>query len=93
MCDALGEEGRLVEGGGGESFIVGVGRGAIRIPLLAKMCLALCLLIVLLLPLVPLILVTIIVETVSNKMTKLTTFEAGALPLRLVLVGVLLATL
>ena len=77
MCDALGEEGRLVEGGGGESFIVGVGRGAIRIPLLAKMCLTLCLLIVLLLlPLVPLILITIIVGTVSNKMTKLTTFEA-----------------
>jgi hypothetical protein len=31
----VGEEGRFVEGGGGESLIVGVGRGAIRIPLLA----------------------------------------------------------
>jgi hypothetical protein len=35
------EEGRLVEGGGGESFIVGVGRRTIRVPLLTKVCLAL----------------------------------------------------
>jgi hypothetical protein len=39
-----------------------------------------------------LILVTIIIRTVSNKVTNLTTLEAGALPLRLALVGVLLAT-
>ena len=56
------------------------------------MCLALGLLVVLLLfPLVPLFLVTIIIGTISDKMTNLTTLEAGALPLRLVLVGVLLA--
>ena len=73
----IGEEGRFVEGGGGESFVVGVGRRTIRVPLLAKMCLAFCLLIVLLLlPLVSLFLVTIIVGTVSNKMANLTTFEA-----------------
>jgi hypothetical protein len=40
----------------------------------------------------PLSLVTIIIGTVSNKVTNLTTLEAGALPLRLALVGVLLAT-
>jgi hypothetical protein len=39
-----------------------------------------------------LILVTIIIGTISNKVTNLTTLEAGALPLRLALVGVLLAT-
>jgi hypothetical protein len=73
----VGEEGRLVEGGGGESFVVGVGRRTIRVPLLSKMCLALSLLLSLLLfPLVPLFLVTIIIGTVSDKMTNLTTFEA-----------------
>jgi hypothetical protein len=56
-------------------------------------CLALRFLVSLLLfPLLFLILVTIIIRTVSNKMTNLTTLEAGALPLRLVLVGMLLAT-
>jgi hypothetical protein len=73
----VGEEGRLVEGGGSESFIFGVGGGAIRIPLLPDMCFALGLLVVLfLLPLVSFFLVTFIIGTVSNKMTKLTTFEA-----------------
>ena len=73
----IGEEGRLVKGGGGESFVVGVGRGAIRIPLLSKVCLALSLLVSLLLfPLVPLFLVTIIIGTISDKMINLTTFEA-----------------
>jgi hypothetical protein len=73
----VGEEGRLVEGGGGESFVVGVGRRTIRVPLLAKVCLALSLLVRLLLfPLVPLFLVTIIIGTISDKMTNLTTFEA-----------------
>jgi hypothetical protein len=59
------------------------------------MCLALRLLVVLLLfPLSTLLfLVTIIIGTICDKMTNLITFEAGALPLRLVLVGVLLATL
>ena len=73
----VGEEGRLVEGGGGESFIVGVGGGAIRIPLLSDMCLALGLLVMFLLfPLAPEFLVTFIIGTVSNKMTNLTAFEA-----------------
>ena len=44
----VGEEGRLVEGGGGETFVVGVGRRTIRVPLLAKVCLALSLLVSLL---------------------------------------------
>jgi hypothetical protein len=90
----VGEEGRLVEGGGGESFVVGVGRRTIRVPLLSKVCLALSLLVSLLLfPLVPLFLVTIIIGTISDKMTNLTTFEALALSLCLVLVGMPLATL
>ena len=90
----VGEERRFVEGGGGESFVVGVGRRAIRIPLLSKVCLALGLFVGLLLfPLsaLPLFLVTIIIGTVSNKVTNLTTLEAGALSLRLALVGMLLA--
>jgi hypothetical protein len=91
----VGEEGRLVEGRGGESFIVGVRRRAIRIPLLAKVRLALRLLVGFLflpLPALLLSLVTIIIGTVSNKVTSLTTLEAGALSLRLALVGMLLAT-
>ena len=75
----VGEESRFVEGSGGESLIVGVGGGAIRIPLLAEMRLALGLLVILFLfplPIFPLLLVTIIFGTVSNKMTKLTAFEA-----------------
>jgi hypothetical protein len=73
----VGEEGRFVEGGGDESFIVGVGRRTIRVPLLAKVCLALSLLVsFLLFPLVPLFLVTLIIGTISDKMTNLTTFEA-----------------
>jgi hypothetical protein len=47
----VGEERRIVEGRGGESFVVGVGRRAIRIPFFAKVCLALHLLVGLLLPL------------------------------------------
>jgi hypothetical protein len=39
-----------------------------------------------------LILVTIIIGTISNKVTNLTTLEAGALSLCLALVGMLLAT-
>jgi hypothetical protein len=92
----VGEERRLVEGRGGESFVVGVGRRAIRIPLLAEVSLALCLLVRLLflpLPAFFLSLVTIIIRTISNKVNSLTTFEAGALSLRLALVGMLLATL
>jgi hypothetical protein len=92
----VGEERRFVEGGGGESFVVEVGRRAIRIPLLSKVCLAFCLLVnllVLSLPILSLFLVTIIIGTVSNKVTNLTTLEAGALSLRLALFGMLLATL
>jgi hypothetical protein len=64
----VGEEGRLVEGGGGESFVVGVGRRTIRVSLLSKVCLAISLLVSLLLfPLVPLFLVTIIIGTVGAK--------------------------
>src|SRR5688572_25115903 len=89
----VGEEGRFVEGRGDESFVVGVGRRAIRVPLLAKMCLALSLLVILLLfPLLLLFLVTIIIGTISDKMTNLTTLEAGALSLCLAFVGMLLAT-
>jgi hypothetical protein len=58
-------------------------------------CLTLSLLVnllVLSLPILPLFLVTIIVGTVSNKVTNLTTLEAGALSLRLALFGMLLAT-
>ena len=86
----VGEEGRLVEGGGGKSFVVGVGRRAIRVPLLSKVYLALSLLVnllVLSLPILSLFLVTIIIGTISNKVTNLTTLEAGALPHRLALVG------
>ena len=73
----VGEEGRLVEGGGGESFVVIVRRRTIRVPLLSKVCLALSLPISLLLfLLVSLFLVTIIIGTISDKMTNLTTFEA-----------------
>jgi hypothetical protein len=89
------EEGRLVEGRGGESFVVGVGRRAIRIPLLAKVRLTLRLLVGFLflpLPALFLSLVTIIIGTFSNKVTSLTTLEAGALSLCLALVGMLLAT-
>jgi hypothetical protein len=73
----VGEKGRFVEGGGGESLVVGVGRGAIQIPFLSKMCLALGLLVILLLfPFVSLFLVTLIIGAVSDKMTNLTALEA-----------------
>ena len=92
----VGEEGRLVEGRGGESFVVGVGRRTIPVQLLAKVCLALSLLVnllVLSLPMSFVSLVIFIIETLSNKMTCLTALEAGALSLCLVLVRVLLASL
>ena len=59
------------------------------------MSLALCLLVILLLFPFPtlLFLVTIIIGTISNKVTNLTALEAVALSLRLVLLGMLLATL
>jgi hypothetical protein len=91
----VGEERRFVEGHGGESFVVGVGRRTIRVPFFTKVCLALSLLVnilVLSLPILSLFLVTIIIGTVSNKVTNLTTLEAGVLSLRLALVGMLLAT-
>jgi hypothetical protein len=77
-----GEEGGLVEGGGSKSLIVGVESKAVRIPLLANVSLALCLLVVLFLLLLPflfLYLVILIIETLCNKTTKLTTFEARTL--------------
>jgi hypothetical protein len=91
----VGEERRLVEGRGGESFVVGVRRRAIRIPLLAKVRLALHLLVGLLflpLPALFLSLVTIIIGIVSNKVTSLTGLEARALSLCLAFVGMLLAS-
>jgi hypothetical protein len=90
----VGEERRLVEGRGGESFVVGVRRRTIRVPLFAKVCLTFSLLVnllVLSLPTLFLSLVTIIIGTVSNKVTSLTTLEAGALSLCLAFVGMLLA--
>jgi hypothetical protein len=91
----VGEERGLVEGRGSESFVVGVGRKAIRVPLLSKMCLALCLPVVLFLLLLPalfLFLVISIIGTIFYKMTSLTALEAGALSPCFVLVGVLLAS-
>jgi hypothetical protein len=62
----VGEERRLVEGRGGESFIVGVGRRAIRIPFFAKVRLAFRLLVgLLLLPLPVLFLFLSISQTTS----------------------------
>jgi hypothetical protein len=86
----VGEERRLVEGRGSKSFIVGVGRRAVRVPFLSEVCLALCLLVALLLLLLPalfLSLVTIIIGTICNKVTSLTAFEAGALSPFLFLLG------
>jgi hypothetical protein len=91
----IGEERRLVEGRGSKSFVVGVGRRTVRVPFLSEVCLALCLPIALLLLLLPalfLSLVIIIIETICNKVTSLTAFEAGALSLCFILVGVLLAS-
>jgi hypothetical protein len=91
----VGEERRLVEGRGGESFVVGVGRRAIRIPLFAKVCLALRLLVGLLLfplPALFLFLVISIIGTICYEMTSLTTFKIGALSLCFALVGMLLAS-
>jgi hypothetical protein len=85
----VGEERRFVEGRGGESFIVGVGRRTIRVPLFAKVCLPLRLLVnllVLSLPMSFVSLVIFIIGTLSNKMTRLTALEAGTLSLCLVLV-------
>jgi hypothetical protein len=91
----VGEERRLVEGRGNESFAVGVGRRSVRVPFLSKVRLALCLpvaLLFLLLPALFLFLVTIIIGTICNKVTSLTAFEVGALSPCFVLVGVLLAS-
>jgi hypothetical protein len=91
----VGEERRLVEGRGGESFVVEVGRRTIRVPLFAKVRLTLRLLVGLLflpLPIPFLFLIICIIGTLSNKMTCLITFEAGALSLCFVLVRVLLSS-
>ena len=91
----VGEERRLVEGRGGESFVIGVGRRAIRIPFFAKVRLALRLLVGLLLLALLMSffsLVIFIIGTLSNKVTSLTALEAGALSPCFVLVGVLLAS-
>jgi hypothetical protein len=91
----VGEERRLVEGRGSESFVVGVGGRAVRVSFLSKVRLTLCLrvaLLFLLLPALFLSLVTIIIGTICNKVTSLTAFEAGALSPCFVLVGVFLAS-
>jgi hypothetical protein len=91
----VGDERRLVEGRGGESFIVGVGRRTIRVPLFAKVRLALRLLVGLLLfplPAFLLFLVIGIVRTNCYKMTILTTFKAGAFSLCFALVWMLLSS-
>ena len=84
----VGEERQLVEG---ESFVVGVGRRAIRIPFFAKVRLALRLLVGLLLlplPALFLFLVISIIRTICYEMTSLTAFKTGALSLCFALVGI-----
>jgi hypothetical protein len=91
----VGEERRFVEGRGSQSFIVGVGGGAVGVPFLPDVCFALGLPVVLLLlplPVLFLSLVIIIIGTLSYEVTSLTTFEAGTLSDCFVLVGVLLAS-
>jgi hypothetical protein len=86
----VGEERGLVEGRGSESFVVGVGGRAVRVPFFFEVCLALCLpvaLFLLLLSALFLSLVTIIIGTLCYEMTSLTAFEAGALSPCFVLVG------
>jgi hypothetical protein len=72
------EEGGLIEGGGNKFLIVGVGCRAIRVSFLANVRLAFHLPIVLLflLPFLFMFLVIVIIGTLCNKMTRLTTFEA-----------------
>jgi hypothetical protein len=85
----VGEERRFVEGRGGESFVVGVRQRTIRVPLFAKVRLALRLLVGLLIlppPMSFVSLVIFIIGTLSNKMTCFTTLEAGTLSFCLVLV-------
>jgi hypothetical protein len=75
----VGEEQRFVEGRCGESFVVGVGRRTIRVPLFAKARLALRLLVGLLFLLLPMSFVSLvifIIGTLGNKMTCLTALEA-----------------
>jgi hypothetical protein len=91
----VGEERRLVEGRGSESFVVRVRGRAIRVPFLSEVCLALCLpvaLFLILLPALFLSLVTIIIGTICYKVTSLTAFEAGALSPCFIFVGVLLVS-
>jgi hypothetical protein len=85
----VGEERRLVEGRDSKSFVIRVGRRAVQVPFLSEVCLALCLpvALLLLLPALFLSLVTIIIGTICNKVTSLTAFETGALPLVLFLLG------
>jgi hypothetical protein len=77
----VGEDRRLVKGRGGESLVIRVRARAIRVSLLTDMCLALLLVEFLLffLPLLVLFLVILIIGTLCNKMTGLTTFEAHTL--------------
>jgi hypothetical protein len=91
----VGEERRLVEGRGSESFVIRVGRGAVRVSFLSKVRLTLCLpvaLLLLFLPILFLFLVIIIIGALSYEMISLTAFETGALSPCFVLVGVLLAS-
>jgi hypothetical protein len=91
----VGEERRHVEGRGNQSFIVGVGRGAVRIPFLSKVRLALCLPVVLLLLPLPALFLSLVIITIGAlcyEMTSLIAFEAGTLSPCFILVGVLFAS-
>jgi hypothetical protein len=91
----VGEEQRLVESRGSQFFIIGVRCGAVRIPLLSKVCLALRLLVVFLLLLLSVLflsLVIIVIGALCYEMTSLTAFEAGALSPCFILGGVLFAS-
>jgi hypothetical protein len=86
----VGEERRFVKGRGCQSFIIGVGCRAVRVPLFAKMRFSLRLSMAFLLLLLPMSffsLVIFIIGTLSNKMTCLTVLEAGALSLYFILLG------
>jgi hypothetical protein len=79
-----------------KSLIVGVGWRTVWVPLLADVSLALRLPIVflpLLFPFLFLCLVIIIIETLCNKMTRLTAFEAQTLSLWFIFIWILLASL
>jgi hypothetical protein len=79
-CDARWKEEGLVEGNDGESLIVGVGGGAVRIRLLANVCLIILLVEFILfnfLPFLLLVLVIIAIKTICYKTARLTVLKVG----------------